>query len=490
MRTSGKRALARLSALPLALAALAPLSGAATEKLVVEAGRIVTQDGPDVEDGVIVIEGGRITALGPASEVQKPWDAPVVGGPEFVAFPGFVEAHTSNGMDRANEAVDVAPFLNIRDSVDPVSFFFEDCLRSGITTINVQQGEDCVIAGQGMIVKPVGMTVEEMLVRPSFGLKLSAAPKRGKSRGTQSQALREAFAELRRYLEELVQEKRDGLDYARREALYQGRDLEGENAEGRAMEGAGWTVEGLELVPRGEIEEKQEPLLELVEGRWDVFFYCGAPMDVHLALEVARDNGFLEHTTLVLDDSCWKAADVIAEAGVPVVLDSSLVHVERDPVTGDEIETFVPGVFAEKGVEFALSSRNASDRSLWYQAAFATGRGLDRQAALDAVTTVPAKILGLEGEVGSLKPGAAANVLLLTGDPLSVTTWVEHVIVDGRHAYDRSEDVRYLHLYEGQAPPLGAAAGVEEEGEHDHGHGDGEDHDDEEEADDDEEGEE
>ena len=153
----------------------------AAEKLVIEAGRIITQAGPEIVNGVIVIENGRITEIGPAGEVDKPWDAPVIGGPELVAFPGFVEAHTYRGMDRANENIDVTPFLDIRDSIDPVAFFYEDCLRYGITTINVQQGNNCVIGGRGMIVRPVGMTVEEMMVQPQHGLKLSISPKRGKS---------------------------------------------------------------------------------------------------------------------------------------------------------------------------------------------------------------------------------------------------------------------------------------------------------------------
>jgi hypothetical protein len=112
-----------------ALAALGALAGAQEERLVIEAGRIITQAGPDIEDGVIVIENGRILAIGPKSEVEPPWDATVIGGPELVAAPGFVEAHTSQGLDRPNENLDVAPFLNVRDSLDPVAFYFEDCVR-------------------------------------------------------------------------------------------------------------------------------------------------------------------------------------------------------------------------------------------------------------------------------------------------------------------------------------------------------------------------
>ena len=432
----------------------------AAQKLAIKAGRIVTRAGPDIEDGAIIIVNGRITAVGADAEI--PWDATVIDAPDMTAFPGFVEAYAPRGMDRANENIDVAPFLSVRDSVDPVNFFFEDSLRWGVTTINVQQGPQCVIGGQGLVVKPHGMTVEAMAVKTGAGIVLSAAPKRGKSRATQSQALRKAFDDLRRHLEELVQKKKDGDDTARREALFQGRDPEELDKEGVPMQGSAWTVEGLDTIPRAEIDEKLEPLLGLVEGQTPAFFYCSSPMDVHRALEIARDNGFLARTTLVLGSSCWKAADVIAEAGVPVVLSSTLIHTERDPITGEETETFVPGVFAENGVRFALSSTNASTQSLWFQAAMSIGYGLTREQALDAVTTTPAEILGLGDRVGSLEVGRDGNVLLFSGDPLSVTSFVERVVIEGEEVYDRSKDVRMKHLLEGIAPPGTAAAGSEE----------------------------
>jgi imidazolonepropionase-like amidohydrolase len=438
----------------LALATVPALPAAqGSGKLVVEAGRIVTMAGPDITDGRIVIDGGRITAIGPASEVEKPWDATVVGGPAFVAFPGFVEAHTSQGMDRGNENLDVAPFLDIRDSIDPIAYFFENALRNGITTLNVQQGPNCVVGGRGMIVRPVGMTVEEMTVRPLFGMKLSTRPKSGKSRATQMQALRFAFEDLKDYLTDLVEKEQDERGYAKREALFQGRDLEEEKATGRAMETSAWKVEGLELVPRGALDERWAPLLEMLEGRYAVFFHCGQPIDVTHALEVARANGFLARTTLVIEGDCWRAADLIAEAGVPVVLEGPIVEIERDPITGEERETFVPGVLAAKGIRFALSSEDPASRSPAYQAALAIGEGLDRAAALAAVTTVPAEIIGMGDELGSLETGKLGNVLLFSGDPLSITSFVEHAVVEGRVAYDRAKDVRNKHLLEGVQPP-------------------------------------
>jgi imidazolonepropionase-like amidohydrolase len=470
MLTLTTKAWAPISALALTVA-LTPVVHAG-DKIAIKVGRIITQAGPDILNGVIVIENGKIRYVGndpkeirgekPAIE-EVPWDAEVLDHPELTAFPGFVEAHSFRGMDRPNENIEVAPFLDVRDSIDPISFYFEDSLRSGITTINIQQGAACVIGGQGMVVMPYGLTIEQMLVKTNSGLKISAAPRPGRSRATQAQALRRAFTDLRQYLEKTVQDKKDGKDYARREALYQGRDLEkAENKNGRALEGdATWKVPGLETIPRGEIDEKQEPLLRLVEGKIPAFIYCDSGVAVQLALEVARTNGFLANTVLVLDGDSWKAADLIAEAGVPVILSPMLMYVERDPVTGKEIETFVPGVFKKKNVRFALQSLNTTAQSLWYQAALCVGYGIDRQTALDAVTKTSADILHLGKRLGSLEVGKDGNVLLLSGDPLSVTTTVNYVVLQGQVVYDRSKDVRTKHLIEGVEQQNAAPGGVD-----------------------------
>jgi len=218
------------------------------------------------------------------------------------------------------------------------------------------------------------------------------------------------------------------------------------------MEGTAWKVAGLEALPRGEIDEKQEPLLALVEGKLPAYIYCEAPMDVHRALEIARENGFLANTTLVLNTRCWKAAAAVAEAGVPAVLTGPLTVMERDPITGDETEIQVPKVFRDKGVRFALSSMNATTQSLWYQAATAVSLGLERAQALAAVTTVPAEILGVGKRVGSLEVGKDANVVLFSGDPLSVNSFVERVVLEGEAVYDRKQDVRWRQLLEGKTP--------------------------------------
>jgi hypothetical protein len=243
--------------------------------------------------------------------------------------------------------------------------------------------------------------------------------------------------------------------------MYQGREPDEETAKGRPMKGNGWQVENMELVPRWEVDEKQAPLLDIVEGKTAVYFHCSTPMDVRTAITVATDNGFLHRTVLVLGSSCWKAADLIAERGVPVILSPTLLHIERDPVTGEEIETFVPGVFQEKGVRFALQSAGVSTQALWYQAALCVGHGMSRKNAIAATTTVPAEMLGLGKRVGHLSKGADGNVVIFSGDPLSVTSYTEYVVIEGEEAYDRATDSRVRHLETGAQPANTSADGLD-----------------------------
>jgi imidazolonepropionase-like amidohydrolase len=83
----------------------------------------------------------------------------------------------------------------------------------------------------------------------------------------------------------------------------------------------------------------------------------------------------------------------------------------------------------------------------WWQMATAIRNGVDADEALKSLTIVPAKILGLDDQVGTLEVGKRANLQVLTGDPLQAETWVEKVLLDGEVVYDRSKDARLQYLF-------------------------------------------
>lgn len=443
-----------LFALLLTPAALAAQDGS----VAVRAGKAALPDGTVRENVTLVIQDGRVTALGGADQ-EVPFDVLLHEHPDAVIFPGFLEAHSSGGLDRPNENIPIAPFLDVRDSIDPVSFFFEDALRQGTVAIGVIPGNETVIGGRGRVLAPFGMTVEQMTLDPNMGMKLAFGPKRGWSRSSQLSELREAVAGLDRSLRDLGQQILDG------DAVKSDKErlLSAEEKKGAKEEREGWSrMEGVvrygpdfpgkAKISNLDLDDAQMGLVRILNGEERLWVWCPAATDVMHAKKWLEENSLLGSTVFVVTSAAWKAADLLAGAGIGVVLDGDPWHVERDPVTWKEVRTFAPAKFQEAGIPFALSSdpgRVGPDR-LAYQAALCIREGLTREAALAAVTTTPAKLWGLERRLGSFEAGADGTYLLLDGDPLGAETHVLEAWIRGEKVYDRATDARLQRLLEGR----------------------------------------
>lgn len=410
----------------------APLQ--ADGKLAIKGARVVTLKGDVIENGVVLVEDGRIAGVGGA-ELEVPWDAEVIDASGKVVFPGLVLAHTSESLDRANENVPVTPFLSVLDALDPMSNFYEGAIRAGITTIHVIPGNETVIGGKGMVVKPEGLSVEAMMVKPLSGMKIAVGPKRGTNRMGQLAELRRTFAELRAHIQDEAEKK--VID-----RIENGKDVE-EPKEGE-------TLDPFQVLTRDDLDVKRRDLFDLIQGKMSVFLSCDKAMDVAPAIALAESEGFLAGTVLVIEAECHKAADLIQEKGLSVILPANMVYRERDPLTGEESEVFLPTFFQEKGIPYAFTvasnSNSMIQQSMLLQAANAVRMGAKREDALAAITTMPAKMLGLDGRVGSIEVGKDANLLILSGDPLDSQTWVEEVILEGRRSYSKAGDARLQKL--------------------------------------------
>ena len=150
------------------------------ESVALRVGKIVQPDGRTMENATVLVENGRISAVG-GVDLELPFDVLLREFPDATLFPGFCEVQTSSGTDRANENVPVAPFLNVKDSIDPVAYFYEDELRGGTVAIGVIPGNNCVIGGLGRVVAPSGMTVEAMTLSSDMGMKIAFARSSGSS---------------------------------------------------------------------------------------------------------------------------------------------------------------------------------------------------------------------------------------------------------------------------------------------------------------------
>jgi len=348
--------------------------------------------------------------------------------------PGFVEAHSQAGLDRGNEQQPLVPFVSALDALDPSSQAIEDQLREGVTTLLVIPGNDTQIGGQGIVVKPLGRTVEEMLLVRSAGLKISLDPVRSTTRAGQLAALRKAFADAR--------ESREAGERRR--------------AEGAATPGE---------APEAE-DPRRSAVLDLLEGRLPAFVYAPLAMDLRNAFDLV--DGAKVKARFVLGPDAWRAADLLRarqdRAGpeeVLYALDPSLEVVDRDEDTDGETVREVAGILRRAGVRFALTTDESPwpSRFPWYQGAAAVRQGLTPEEALRALTLDAARFAGVGDRLGSIEKGKDANLLLLTGDPLSAATWVDRVLVEGVVVYDRSTDRRVKRLVEGERRGDGAPPG-------------------------------
>ncbi|MBK9387261.1 MAG: amidohydrolase family protein [Planctomycetes bacterium] len=438
------------------LSLVAPQAGAfqAPEKLAITGAKVITVSGETYEKANVLLENGRIQAIG--KDLEVPWDAKVIDASGKVVMPGLVLAQTNEGLDRPNENVPVTPFISVLDALNPVDAFFEDSLREGHATILVIPGNETVIGGTGRVVKPFGLTVESMTVRVDGGMKISASPRRGVSAMAHVAELRKAFVEFRDELEVAAEKKLAG---AKSEKKAEAPKAAGEKADDKKAdekkpadkkaEEKAAPVDPLKVLEWKDLSARQRALFEVLNGRMPVFLWCERAMDVAHAIEIAKSQGFLSRTTLVIGTECWKAADEIKAAGLSVILPSDFVHREVDPLTGKERETSLPKVFASKGIPFALNatSRGALlERSLLLRGASAVAAGVEPATALRAITLEPARMLGLGDSHGSLEVGKAGTLLVLSGDPFRTGTWVEEVVIDGAHLYSRAKDDRLQRL--------------------------------------------
>lgn len=412
-------------------------------------GHIIPVVGEEIEAGTLLMEHGRITAIG--KDVEIPYDAMVVDVAGKYLLPGLIDADSSQGLDVPNENLDVAAFLDVYDAVDPAKQYFENALREGITTVHVIQAENCVIGGLSRVVRPIGLSVGEMTVQPDVALRIATTPKRGYNRMTQMAVLREAFLDLKDYLERLAEKRYE------QELKDKGKEIDVGPAEARKR--------GAALIRDEDYDDAHANLVRLTEGKLAAWIYCGAATDVGPALKVAKENGFFQKTVLVLGSECFKAVDEIKASGRPVILSSTLVHRERDPMTGELRETFVPKIFADKNVLFALKPvpfSSLGERYLNYQAARCVREGIPEEAALKAITLNPARMLGLDKDLGSLEIGKSGNVVVYSDRPLNFSAWVDKVYIDGQIAYDRELDIRLKRLFQGMKPDVAQAPKAEE----------------------------
>ncbi|MBL9076760.1 MAG: amidohydrolase family protein [Planctomycetes bacterium] len=407
---------------PLPLAAAALLLAASVpsqDVLAVKGGQVVTVSGPTIDDGVVLIENGRITKVAKAADVEIPWTAKVIDATGKVVMPTWVVAHSQAGQRGFNENMQNVPWLSVADAIDPAAIWFEDALRNGIGTIHVLPGNQTLLGGAGMVVRPYGRTVEDMAVAGNTGVKLSLLATGG-GRLQQIRRLRRAIEDVREYV----------ADFDRRKA-----EFEQEQAAGAIAADKTWDEQ---------IDRTKRNAVDLVQKKARGWLYVPSAAELDEALRLSQQLDLV----LVLGRNIDEGVPLLTKLAQPVVLDAELEYFETDDETQKERKLCTAKLLADAGVPFVLSIGDGGPTAYpWWQLGTCVRNGVDRQKAIEALTTVPAKLLGLADQVGAIAEGKLGNLQILTGDPLQATTWVETVVLEGAVAYERSKDPRLKLLF-------------------------------------------
>jgi imidazolonepropionase-like amidohydrolase len=406
-----------------ALWALAAPSLGQPAPLALVGARLIPIEAPEIDGGVLVVQNGRIAAVGPAGAVQVPADATIIDVTGKVVMPGLVDTHNHiGGIGGADGSGPLQPDVRIFDSLNVFDPGFRRAVAGGLTTLNIMPGSGHLLSGQTIYVKLRRATkIEDMFIldgdgRPMGGVKMANGtnsmrePPFPGTRGKSAALVRELYVKAQEYRDKIAR------------------------AEGDPDK----------LPPR---DLGLEALAEVLEGRRIVHHHTHRADDIITVLRLAREFHFrvvLHHVS-----EAWKVADEIAAAQAPCSI--ILVDSPGGKLEAAEISFETGGILERAGVLVAFHTDDwITDARLFFRmAALGVRAGMSRDGALRALTINGARMLDLEERIGSLEVGKDADFIVLSGDPLSVYTKVLQTWVEGQKVFDRSDPQDYLHAVGG-----------------------------------------
>lgn len=368
--------------------------------------RVYTASGDVIEGGWVSVVDGKIAAVGPAPNVADGENVLRVAA----VTPGLIDLspNIDLGFNSVEQESEVTPDVRVAHALDPFSRDFARALRSGVTTVLCSPPDENVIGGLSVAVKTGGAAsiaartvLEDAVLRGSFGTQ----PSRRNS---------PAFGRARTIYNRRPT-TRMGVEWLWRKSFYEAH-VARQDAQ-RAFPGV-------------------EQLHRVVDGALPLMVQASATQDIRTAIFLKAEFGI---PNLILDHAAeaWKEPELLKRSGASVVLPPYAWNGRTAVDRG--LHAWNTAVLLEElGVTFALSARNAEDvdERLPMQAAYAIRGGLSPERALRAVTIDPARMIGIDGRVGSLEVGKDADIVLWTGEPFRFTSSIAGVMLEGELVVD------------------------------------------------------
>ena len=356
--------------------------------------------------GDFKIDKGVFTQVGKDLTPDVDEDVQDLNG--LYVFPGLVESHCHLGMeetairfegDDVNEITDpITPNMRGIDGCNPMDETVELALKGGVTTVAAGPGSANVLGGTFFAYKTQGNCIDEMSIQNPLAMKAAFGenPKRcyqGKKIDTRMQIsalLRETLAKTKEYMEK----KEAGKDVA--------------------------------------YDQKLEAMIPVVKREIPLKCHCHRADDILTAIRIANEENIkitLDHVT---DARC--IIPQIKESGFSCICGPALTHKSKFELANMSFET--PNELYKAGILFSIitDSPVVPQQYLSLSAALAAKAGLPEYEAIKAITINPAKILGLDNRVGSIKEGKDADFVICTKNILDTTNEIKAVYVDGKKA--------------------------------------------------------
>lgn len=406
--------------LALALAAIVWASPAGAQAIAITNARIHTVSNGVIDRGTIVIQDGRIAAVG--AGVAVPPGAETIDAAGKVVTPGLLDSGTALGTveidqaagtnDAASQNERITAAFDVLDNLNPFSTLIPVTRVEGVTRAVVAPGVGAsFIAGRGLLMAlgSVGadLTIDRHPVAMYASLGERGAALTGGARSTTLLRLREILQDARDFdANREAFATRDRRDYAMSRL----------------------DLEALVPVVRGEL-----PLVVTVNRASDILnvLRLAGETNLRLVLQQAAEG--------------WMVAAQIADAGVPVVL-NPLTSVPTFESIGVTFEN-AARLHAAGVVVVLASFESHNSRNLKQVAGNAVAHGLPYEAALRAVTLTAAELWGVADRYGSIEPGKDADVVVWSGDPFEVTSAAEHVFIRGVRMPMETRQTELLRRY-------------------------------------------
>lgn len=394
----------------------------AQESLAIRGATLLTVTHGVIENGTIVVEGGKITAVGPDARI--PEGARVIDGRGKFVMPGMFDAGDYLGLieipaeqitDDTTEYNDpIHPELRVLDALNPQSEVIRVTRAEGITLALSTPAEGNLIAGQSAVIRLDGGTVDDMVVESPAALEINLGEpskmlygpkgKAPETRMGQMALLRQEFLKAQHYRQE--------HEAAAKHAT--------EKPESK---------EAAKPAAPPATDLKMEVLLEALDGKLPVVIRADRLSDIEMALRLADEF----HLRVILSEgtSAWRLAPLLAQKNIPVIVGPVLEAPES--LEAADVRLDNAAKLVEAGVPIAFRTGTSGEaRDLPFAVEYAIGYGLTPEAALAATTLNPARFFGLDSRYGSLDTGKQANLIVLDGMPFKVKTHVTAEIINGK----------------------------------------------------------